>query len=115
MPESELPYMFFADLGQLVGDNLPDSILSRTLWKTGHVKSVLFNFDAGQSLSEHAVNQPAIIHIVRGQATLTLGSDEKEAADGTLVYLPPGLKHSVLAKTRVIMLLLLFSAPAPSD
>ncbi len=50
---------------------------------------------------------PAILHFIQGEATLTLGEDKVEAQPGTWIHMPPDLKHSVKAKTPVIMLLLL--------
>lgn len=100
-------YHWIEDLAGLVGDIQPDSILSRTVFKNEHVKAVLFSFDTGQSLSEHQAAQPALLHILRGEATLTLGDDTLEATAGAYAYLEPRLKHSVVAKTPLTMLLLL--------
>ena len=38
---------------------------------------------------------------------MTLGGDIVEAKSGTWVHMPKGLRHSILAKTPVVMLLLL--------
>ena len=98
--------MYIADLAKQV-DIPADGILSRTLYADEQVKVVLFGFDAGQELSEHTASMPAILHIVQGEAHLTLGGDSVEARAGTWVHMPPDLKHSVQAKTPVVMLLLL--------
>ena len=44
---------------------------------------------------------------VKGEATLTLGDDTLEAKLSTWVHMPKGLRHSIQAKTPVVMLLLL--------
>ncbi len=105
-------YNWFENLTTLIGDVQPDSILSRTLYKNDHAKAVLFAFDAGQSLSEHQAAQPAIIHILDGEADLTIGEDKLEGHPGTLIDMQPGLKHSVFAKTRLVMLLFLLQTKA---
>lgn len=105
-------YNRIENLPTLVGEVQPDSILSRTLYKNDHAKAVLFAFDAGQSLSEHQAGQPAIIHILEGEAALTIGEDAFEGHPGTLVDMEAGLKHSVYAKTRLVMLLFLLQAKA---
>jgi hypothetical protein len=40
-------------------------------------------------------------------AKLTLGNDTVQARPGTWVHMPKGLRHSIQAKTPVVMLLLL--------
>jgi quercetin dioxygenase-like cupin family protein len=46
-------------------------------------------------------------HFFQGEAKLTLGDDRHEAKPGTWVHMPTGLRHSIQAKTLVVMLLLL--------
>ncbi|MBI4557198.1 MAG: cupin domain-containing protein [Candidatus Hydrogenedentes bacterium] len=99
-------YAFIADLAREV--EVPSQgTLSRTVYSDNRLKAVLFAFDAGQELSEHTATMPAIIHVVKGEAHLTLGEDHVEANAGTWVHMAPNLKHSVAAKTPLVMLLLL--------
>lgn len=104
-------HVYIADLiGQL--PEIPaDTIVSRTFHTDESVKAILFGFAAGQELSEHTASQPAILHFLKGQASLTLGDDLREATEGTWVRMPAGLKHSVVAKTPVVMLLMLVKTP----
>jgi quercetin dioxygenase-like cupin family protein len=106
-----MAYEWVENVAALVPDIPPDGILSRTLFKNEHVKAVLFGFDAGQSLSEHQAAQPAVLHILSGEATLTLGDDVREAGPGSVAYMEPRLKHSVLARTPLTMLLLMMAKP----
>lgn len=100
------PYTHILDL---VKEAQPpvDGILSRTLYEDDKVKAVIFGFGAGQELSEHTASKPAILQFVKGEASLTLGTDSVEATSGTWVHMPAKLPHSVKAKTPVILLLLL--------
>ena len=84
-----------------------DGILSRTLLEDERIKVVIFGFGAGQELSEHTSSKPAILQFVQGEADLTLGGDAREAQQGTWVHMPPGLAHSIRARTPVVMLLVL--------
>jgi quercetin dioxygenase-like cupin family protein len=68
---------------------------------------VLFGFAQGEELSEHTASMPAILHFLKGEAQLTLGSDQQQATPGTWVHMPAGLRHSIHARTPVVMLLLL--------
>jgi len=101
---------FTGDLTEGIADIPSDSIVSRTLLGNPHLKAVLFGFAAGQELSEHTASVPAIIHILEGEATLTLGGQARPAGPGAWAYMPANLKHAVLAKTPVKMLLLMLRA-----
>ncbi len=105
-----MSYSFIADLAAQISDIPSDSIISRTVYSDEAVKAVLFGFAAGQELSEHTASSPAILHFVKGEARLTLGGDSMEAAAGTWAHMPPNLPHSILAKTPVVMLLLLLKS-----
>jgi quercetin dioxygenase-like cupin family protein len=104
------PYRYFVNLEQEISEIPPDSIVSRTLVNTPEVKVILFGFAAGQELSEHTAARPALLHFLRGQAKLTLGSDSYHAKQGTFVQMPARLPHSVLADTEVVMLLIMVAS-----
>jgi quercetin dioxygenase-like cupin family protein len=102
-------YIYIADLVKEV--TIPtNGILSRTLYNDDHVKVVLFGFDAGQELSEHTAATPAILHIIQGEARLKLGEDSMDAGAGAWVHMPPQLAHGSLAKSPLVMLLLLIKS-----
>jgi quercetin dioxygenase-like cupin family protein len=100
------PYTHFADLLREV-EPPPDGTLSRTLCQEERLKAVLFGFAAGQELSEHTSATPAIMHFLTGEATITLGNDEREVKPGAWMHMAAGLRHSIRAHTPVVMLLLL--------
>ncbi len=104
---SPLPFTYFDSLSVLVVDPPQDSILSRTIYKDDRVNVVLFAFAQGQQLSEHTAAVPAIIHILSGEADLTLGGETHEAHVGTWIHMQARLPHSVLAKTPLTMLLIM--------
>jgi quercetin dioxygenase-like cupin family protein len=99
-------YTHFNDLAEEARP--PDKgTLSRTLFSDDRLKAVLFGFAQGEELSEHTASMPAVLHFLRGEATVTLGADRHEAGPGTWAHMPAGLRHSIQAKTPVVMLLLL--------
>lgn len=85
----------------------PGGILSQTIQNDERSKTVLFGFAPGQELSAHTAPFPAILVFLKGEATLRLGSDEKEAGEGTFAYMPPYLEHGIKAKSEVVMLLIM--------
>jgi quercetin dioxygenase-like cupin family protein len=99
-------YTHIADLA-LQAEPPDDGILSRTVFQDERVKAVVFGFGAGQELSEHTASMPAIVQVIRGEITLRLGDDTIAAHPGTWVHMPPGLRHSVVADTPAVLLLLL--------
>jgi quercetin dioxygenase-like cupin family protein len=108
-------YAFVADLCKEIGDIPKDGILSRTIYSDNQVKAVLFGFDQGQELSEHTASTPAIIHIIRGEAKVTLGKDDLEVQAGSWIHMDPKLSHSVIAKTALVMVLLILKAKEQSE
>src|SRR5215831_6054702 len=107
-----MTYTHFSDLAKEAQP--PDKgILSRTLHNDDRLRVVLFGFAQGEELSEHTASMPAILHFLQGEAKLTLSDDTVEAEPGTWVHMPRGLRHSIQAKTPVVMLLLLVKEPLP--
>jgi len=103
-------YTLIENLVTTMGTIEPDSIVSRTLFKSDRLKAILFGFDAGQELSEHTASQTAILQIVQGEATLVVGGQRHEVGPGFWLQMPPRLPHSVYAKSPLILLLLLTGA-----
>lgn len=99
-------YTSFPDIAAEV-EPPADGTLSRTVFHDERLKVVLFGFSAGQELSEHTASTPAVMHFLRGEATVTLGGNMVSAKAGTWIHMPPNLKHSIRADTPVSMLLLL--------
>jgi quercetin dioxygenase-like cupin family protein len=100
------PYTHISDLAK-EAQPPEKGILSRTLFNDEKVKAVIFGFAQGEELSEHTASMPAILQFIQGEATVTLGDDRHEAKAGTWVHMPTGQRHSIQAKTPVVMLLLL--------
>ena len=100
------PYTHIRDLAKEA--HPPEKgILSRTLHNDDKMKVVIFSFAEGEELSEHTASMPAVLHFLQGEAKLTLGADVVEASLNTWVHMPMGQRHSIQAKTPVVMLLLL--------
>lgn len=84
-----------------------DGIISRTIFQDSQIKAVVFGFGNGQELSEHTASKPAIMHFLEGEADVTVGKRQVDARAGTWIHMEARLPHSIVAKTPVIMLLLL--------
>lgn len=84
-----------------------EGILSKTIFQDDRTKAVVFGIGQGQELSEHTAAKPAMLFFLKGEATIGLGDDTREALTGTWVHMPANLRHSIRAKTAVVMLLVL--------
>jgi quercetin dioxygenase-like cupin family protein len=82
-------------------------ILSRTLHNDDDVKVVLFGFSAGHELSAHTAPMPASLYFLEGEADLTLGEDRTVVKAGAFAHMPPNLKHGIVARTPLVMLLIM--------
>jgi len=86
------------------------SIVSRTLAESRAGSVTLFAFDAGQKLSEHTAPFDALVHVLEGEAALTIGGKPVRACAGQVVRMPAGVPHAVNAPVRFRMLLTMLRA-----
>jgi quercetin dioxygenase-like cupin family protein len=103
---------FFEDL--VAEAPVPErGILSQTLSKADGVELVLFAFATGEGLSEHTSARPAIIHVLSGQGDLTVDGKAHPAGPGTWLRMPRDCRHSLTARTPLVMALYLLPVERP--
>lgn len=83
----------------------PQGIASRVLARNGGGSVTLFAFDAGQGLSEHSSPYDALVQVVEGAFSLTIGGVPVQARAGDLVRMPANVPHAVDAQEPSRMLL----------
>jgi quercetin dioxygenase-like cupin family protein len=86
-------------------------IASRVLARTAGGNVTLFAFDAGQDLEEHTSPFDALVLVLEGAMLLTVGGQEVKASPGTIVRMPGGVPHALLAQERTRMLLVMLRDP----
>jgi quercetin dioxygenase-like cupin family protein len=96
-----------ADLEAIV-DVAEQGIVSKAIVENEHHKIIHFTLAAGQELSEHTASVPAVIHVLQGRGTVSLGGEVHEARAGMLYYMPAELKHAVVADGDLVFLLTMF-------
>ena len=92
----------------------PHGIASRVLAKTAGGNVTLFAFDAGEGLSEHTAPFDALVIVLNGSLTLTIGGQEVQAGPATIVRMPAHVPHAVDATAPSRMLLIMLREPAPA-
>ncbi len=98
-----------AELNSLI-DYSSDSVVSKTIIDKSVGTLTLFAFDAGQGLSEHQAPYDATVLIVDGTAVLKIGGKKVKAKAGEIVIMPANVPHSVQAKEKFKMLLIMMRA-----
>jgi quercetin dioxygenase-like cupin family protein len=81
------------------------SIVSRTIVDRKAGTVTLFAFDEGQGLSEHEAPYDALVHILEGEAEITISGKDIHAKEGEMVIMPAKKPHALKALTRFKMLL----------
>jgi len=82
-------------------------IASRILAKTTGGSVTLFAFDAGQGLSEHTSPFEALVMVLEGSLTLTIGGAPVAATLRSIVRMPANVPHTVEAPEPARMLLIM--------
>ncbi len=100
-------YIVVEDLLKRLPDVPGDAVLSQVLKKDDKMDITLFSFAAGQELTEHTSPYRAIVEVLKGEGSMTLGKDFTEIKGGSWIYMPPDLPHSLKTKTPLVMLLTL--------
>ena len=90
-------------------------IASRVLAKTEGGSVTLFAFDAGESLSEHTAPFDALVLVLEGALSLTIGGRRVDAVPGTIVRMPASVPHAVDAAEPSRMLLIMLREPSASS
>lgn len=106
MGNPELPAAEALTLASLITPT-PHGIASRILAKAGGGNVTLFAFDAGQGLTEHTSPFDALVLVLEGSFTLTIGGAAVAAPAGSIVRMPGGVAHAVEADAAARMLLVM--------
>lgn len=85
--------------------NVAHGIVSRAVLTTSGLRLTLFNFAAGQELSEHTSKARALVQILSGTCAFSVNGTAHTLKTGDLLHLPPNAPHSVAASEEFSMLL----------
>jgi len=81
------------------------SIVSRQITKAEAGNVTLFAFDAGQELSEHTAPFDALVHVLDGDAEITISGQPFHLKAGEAIVMPADQPHAVKAPKKFKMLL----------
>jgi len=81
------------------------SVVSRTIINRKAGTMTLFAFDKGEGLSEHTAPYDALLHVLEGEAQVTVSGEQSQVKEGEAIVLPAGKPHALKATKRFKMLL----------
>jgi len=83
------------------------AVVSRTLVKKSTGTVTLFAFDKGQELSEHTAPFDALVHVLEGEAEITISGKAMSVSAGQMVIMPANEPHALKAVQPYKMLLVM--------
>lgn len=86
------------------------SVVSRQITKTDAGNVTLFAFDAGQELSEHTAPFDALVHILDGEAEISISGKPYALTSGDGIVMPANQPHALRGVKRFKMLLTMIRA-----
>ncbi len=81
------------------------SIVSRTLMDKGTGTVTLFAFGKGEGLSEHTAPFDAMVHILDGEAEISISGKLHMLKEGEIIIMPANEPHALKATSRFKMVL----------
>jgi quercetin dioxygenase-like cupin family protein len=91
--------------------NYQDSaVVSRQIIKAEAGNVTLFAFDKDQGLSEHTAPFDALVHILEGEAQITISGKSFDLKTGDAIIMPANEPHALKAVHRFKMLLTMIHA-----
>jgi quercetin dioxygenase-like cupin family protein len=96
------PHEIAASIGYQAGAVVSREVLRK---KAGTV--TLFAFDTGQGLSEHTAPFDALVHVLDGEAEITIDGNPQRVTAGQIIIMPAQIPHSLQAVQRFKMMLVM--------
>ena len=101
VPKGE-PFNLVREVNYAIG-----SVVSKILLKKDTGNITLFSFDEGQGLSEHMAPFDAMVYILDGCATITIGGTPHIVKAGEMIIMPANISHALHAEEKFKMLLVM--------
>jgi quercetin dioxygenase-like cupin family protein len=92
----------------------PGAVVSRTVIDKNVGTVTVFAFDEDQGLSEHTAPYDALVQVIDGAAEIMIGHKPHIVKAGEMIIMPAGKPHSLKAKPRFKMILVMIRAARPA-
>lgn len=88
-------------------DYTPGSITSRIIQRGGAGSVTVFAIEAGEEIGEHSTPCDALAMVLDGAAEVEVGEQSRVVEQGQMVLMPARVPHSLRARRRFKMLLVM--------
>ncbi|MEW6753054.1 MAG: cupin domain-containing protein [Candidatus Latescibacterota bacterium] len=86
------------------------AVVSREIVDQDKGSVTIFAFDRGQGLSEHTAPFDALVHVLDGEAEITISGQAHRLIAGQMILMPAHQPHALKAPQRFKMLLTMIRA-----
>ncbi len=83
------------------------SVVSREIIRKLAGTVTVFAFDQGEGLSEHTAPFDAVVHLLEGEAEITIDKKNYSMKEGEMIIMPANKTHALKAVTKFKMLLVM--------
>ena len=80
-------------------------VVSKQVIKSEKGNVTLFAFDKGEGLSEHTAPFDAMVQVIEGEVTISIGGVDYELNAGETIIMPANISHAVYAREKFKMVL----------
>jgi len=91
------------------------SVVSRQITKEEAGNVTLFAFDTEQGLSEHTAPFDALVHVLEGEAEVTISGNPHRLSAGDAIIMPANEPHALKAIQKFKMLLTMIRSKLPAE
>jgi len=82
------------------------SVVAREIFKMPTGSVTIFAFDEGKGMSEHTVPFDALVHMLEGEAQISIAGQPHRLQGGEMILLPANQPHALKALKRFKMILI---------
>lgn len=76
-----------------------EATTSRVVVNNDVLRTVIFTFDAGQQLTEHASPKAVVVTLLKGEMDFSIKERKERMKAGDVIYLAPNDRHALVAVT----------------
>lgn len=92
-----------------------DATTSRVVVNNPLLRVVCFAFDTGELLTDHSSPRAVVVHLLAGAVRFTVDQTEHAMVAGDVLYLAPGVRHSLIAdEPSQLSLVMVDTEPLPA-
>ncbi len=84
-------------------DYQPGQVVSKTLVQNDKVSMTIFSFDKGEEISTHAAGGDAMVTVLEGTGSFTVGGEVFSVNEGETLIMPKDIPHAVCGEEKFKM------------